>query len=384
MNSFFIAANMLKRVVSRKKGWIYYFLLPMLFISIAISVLGQQNGENLKVGVVNLDQGDFSTYLLNYLTALPNTKVQLMNSESELKEKVSHHTIHAGLVIPMDYTDHLIEDKSSKLQLLEFVKSGITHSLSVRIEAQTTLWTRSIEQIKALSSEKAIILEKMKQLEQEHTKLSQAPLVDNHLNPVSGLNTTIGILLMFMMILTNSTVAIISEDRRQRTLSRIFAAPVTNLEIMLGYLMGSLSVGTLQISVIVLFTRYGLGYNFGISIFHLLLILELFLMVCIGISSVVAYSSNNKNYKGGIESLILIPSCMIGGCFWPMELMPDTLQKLGNFVPQKWVIDAIMKLASGQILIDIRLNLGILALFAVVLITFGYGLLKPVENNIIQ
>jgi ABC-2 type transport system permease protein len=161
MNSFFIAVNMMKRVVARKKGWIYYVILPILFISIAISVLGQQNGENVTVGIVNQDRGDFSNYLLNHLNGLENTKVQLFHSEMELKEKVSHETIDAGLVIPADYTDNLTEDKSTKLQLLEVVRSGITHSLSVRIEAQTILWTRSIEQIKGISNEKSIILEKM-------------------------------------------------------------------------------------------------------------------------------------------------------------------------------------------------------------------------------
>jgi ABC-2 type transport system permease protein len=383
MNSFNIAANMIKRLVARKKGWINNFILPILFISLAISVLGQQNGENVKVGVVNLDHGDLSTYLLNSLSGHANIKLQLLNSKTELEEKVSHHSIAAGLVIPPYYTDKLIEGNSAKLQFFEVVQSNISHAVFARIEAETSLMTRSIEHIKALSNEKSIILEKMRQLDKEHLKLSQAPLVNNHLSPVSGLNTTIGLLLMFMMILTNSTVAIIAEDHVQRTISRLFTAPVSNLEIMLGYFMGSFVVGTFQISVVVLFTNYGLGYHFGLSFFHLMLILELFLMVCIGISSVIAYSNMNKNYKGGIESLILIPSCMLGGCFWPIELMPEALQKLGNFLPQKWVIDAVMKLASGHLFIDITLNLGILALYALVLLTFGYGILKPTENNII-
>jgi ABC-2 type transport system permease protein len=381
MNSFFIAANMMKRIVANKRGWINYIILPILFISIMISLLGQQNGQNVKVGIVNLDPGDFSTYLHNHIAGQPNTEVKLFESETELKQKVSQHIIDMGLVIPLDYTDNLIENKPTKLQLFELVQTELTHSLTVRIEAQTILWSRSIEQIKAFPHEKSVIVEKMKQLEQEQTKLSQAPIMDNHLNPISGLSSTIGILLMFIMILTNSTVAIIAEDHVQRTLSRLFTAPVRNLEIMLGYFMGSLGVGTFQISVIVLFTNYGLGYDFGLSFFHLMLILELFLVVCIGISSVIAYSNMNKNYKGGIESLILIPSCMIGGCFWPIEFMPDAMQKLANFLPQKWVIDAMLKLASGHLFIDIRLNLGILALFALLLITFGYGLLKPVENN---
>jgi ABC-2 type transport system permease protein len=60
--------------------------------------------------------------------------------------------------------------------------------------------------------------------------------------------------------------------------------------------------------------------------------------------------------------------------------MPDAMQKLANFVPQKWTIEAITNLASGDTLTDIRLHLAILLLFAVVLLAFGSVALRPGET----
>jgi ABC-2 type transport system permease protein len=73
---------------------------------------------------------------------------------------------------------------------------------------------------------------------------------------------------------------------------------------------------------------------------------------------------------------------MLGGCFWPVSIMPDWMQKLSNFVPQKWAIDAIERMATGQRLADIGMNLGVLTLLAVILIGIGSVILRPEEAEV--
>jgi ABC-2 type transport system permease protein len=73
---------------------------------------------------------------------------------------------------------------------------------------------------------------------------------------------------------------------------------------------------------------------------------------------------------------------MIGGCFWPIEIMPEFLQKAANFVPQKWTIDAIVRLASGESIMDVWMNIVILGLFALILLSFGSAILKPSESQV--
>jgi len=55
---------------------------------------------------------------------------------------------------------------------------------------------------------------------------------------------------------------------------------------------------------------------------------------------------------------------MISGCFWPMEIMPKSLQRIADFLPQKWTIGAIQKLQMGGSTDQIIINLLIIVAFA--------------------
>jgi ABC-2 type transport system permease protein len=358
MNSIFIAINIMKRTLAQKKGWLYYIILPIVFISMAIQILGQSNSEHVTLGVLNLDKGQYSTLLMTRLADDMNLKLIPMDSKAELQDQVLHNQVHAAFVIPENFTNNLLDGTTYKIQMFELNQSEVTHWLQLKIQAQASRLLQPVYKL----------------------PLGDGPILDKHLSSISGLNTAVGLLLMFMMNFTNSTISILSKDRRERIIMRVYAAPVRAIEIMLGHFLGSFLAGSLQISIVVLFTRYILGFNYGIELFQQMLLLELFLLISIGLSTALANSFYNNRYMSAIETMVIIPSCMIGGCFWSIGLMPDFMQKLANFTPQKWVIEAVTLLSEGQSLIDIRMLLGILALFATVLLTFGMVLLKPEDQ----
>ncbi|MCD9022437.1 ABC transporter permease [Cohnella sp. NL03-T5] len=47
-----------------------------------------------------------------------------------------------------------------------------------------------------------------------------------------------------------------------------------------------------------------------------------------------------------------------------MEIMPDSVRKISNFLPQHWLLDSVEKLQSGTTLGSLSLNLAILFSFA--------------------
>ena len=57
---------------------------------------------------------------------------------------------------------------------------------------------------------------------------------------------------------------------------------------------------------------------------------------------------------------------MLGGCFWPRDIMGSTLQNISNFVPSTWAMKASDKILSGSSLMGVSQELGVLMLFAVV------------------
>ncbi len=60
---------------------------------------------------------------------------------------------------------------------------------------------------------------------------------------------------------------------------------------------------------------------------------------------------------------------MLGGCMWPLEIVPPVMQTIGHFTPQAWAVDGWTELMSrGGNVFDIGRELVVLGAFAVVLI----------------
>jgi ABC-2 type transport system permease protein len=100
---------------------------------------------------------------------------------------------------------------------------------------------------------------------------------------------------------------------------------------------------------------------------YLFVILLLFGFVSIGIGLVITAFSSSSYIAGTLSTLIMTPTCMLGGCFWDITLMPEFMQKLGRFVPQWWAVNAIQNMQNGHGPADIVINLLILAGFAAAL-----------------
>jgi ABC-2 type transport system permease protein len=105
------------------------------------------------------------------------------------------------------------------------------------------------------------------------------------------------------------------------------------------------------------------------------------MMVSLGLASTVAGLIRNGQNAAMINSMIVTPTCMLGGCFWPLAIMPEFMQKIANFIPQKWAIEAVEIAATGGTLSDIALPLAILSLMAVILLAVGSAVLRPSERG---
>jgi ABC-2 type transport system permease protein len=48
---------------------------------------------------------------------------------------------------------------------------------------------------------------------------------------------------------------------------------------------------------------------------------------------------------------------MLGGCYWPIWMMPEFMQKAAMLVPQYWANEAISLLQQGKTLLDLPQHL---------------------------
>lgn len=384
MNSLHIAWLMIRRTLGHKRGFIAFLLLPCLVVTGAVALFGSEQASRAVIPYVNMDQGAAGSWMMKELSRMKEYSFKPMNSETEVKSDVVRQKGNMGLVIPADYTQSLLQGKLTEIKLVEMRVSESSYILRAAIEGvddglkQSAIAVRTFSSASSATPDAVSTEEKFKQLLQEvgrHTLSGEA--LSLQLYPKPGLNNVTGFTIMFMMGLLTSAVAVIMEDRKQRTMARIYTAPVRSYEIALGNFLGSLAIGIIQIVLVLGISRWVLHYDAGIPFGTHFLILGAFMLVSMGLASTVSGLIRETKNASMLNSLIIVPTCMIGGCFWPLSIMPEYMQKLANFVPQKWTIQAVETISAGGTMSDIALPLLILTAMAVILLAVGSAILRP-------
>jgi ABC-2 type transport system permease protein len=137
----------------------------------------------------------------------------------------------------------------------------------------------------------------------------------------------------------------------------------------------------IQVSLLVFVAFNLLNINIHMSSWILFVILMLFGLTAIGIGMVVISFSKSTAEAGNLSTLIITPTCMLGGCFWPNSIMPDTLTKIANFTPQKWVMDTIISIQSGSTIKEVYINILIIILFALVFFAIAAFKMKSSDKT---
>ena len=180
-----------------------------------------------------------------------------------------------------------------------------------------------------------------------------------------------------MMITTMLTIILLVNEKRNGTLERLLASPATETEIVIGNAMAFAFIGLCQ-SIVILIAAILI---FDISIVgNVFLALGVVVLLGIGHQGLgILLSAGAKNELQAIQfiPLVLFPSILLAGLFWPVESIPKFLQPLSYAVPLRYAIDAERSIMlRGWGLGDIWFEVAVLVGFAVLTIGGSVLLLK--------
>jgi len=360
-NMLLIIANIL-RVTFRKKGnIIVYLLLPLFSVFILLFVYGNGGSSSVKLGLTNNDKGALSAELKTSLQGLETYKISEV-SEDEINSKLLNMELDAAIVIPDGYSEGIYNRAPMDIDIISIKGQDTT----VWIQQFLNSYTDTLSKLSSASGGDRVMFDSMnKQYKEGELTLTAVKLEDK----LAGRNITfssMGFLIMFMMLGAGLINTIILKEKRDRTYHRICSAPVNSRQYIAANSITSLVIVTVQI-LIIQFAMKLLHIDTSIGDAVMFVILLMFGLVAIGLGLVVTSFSSSSYMAGTLNTLIMTPTCMLGGCFWPVEYMPDIMQKISYFMPQRWALNAIQKIQSDGTMSDITINLFILAGFAAAL-----------------
>lgn len=382
MSSFWIAWNMVRRALGNMKSVLTYLIIPVAVVSVIIILIGGKSAPD-PIGYVNLDEGPAGARLLSELARKEGRELQAEPDEATAKLAITDRELQFAIIVPADYSRSLLGDGGSGPIYYRLNLTEDSIILKMALESEHARLAASAEFVQAEGAAHLVDERFAALLKAQEIQTVNAVLTDESLYPREGLNNVIGFTLLFLMNLAGTCVSLILDDRREGTMVRIYTTPVRSAQIAVGNFLGCFVLGGLQISLLLLVTRGLMRYDYGVPLWLHAAILVAFMLVTIGLATALAGVVRNPESAPTLNTLIITPTCMLGGCFWPVAIMPDYLQIASNFMPQKWAIEALQRVADGGGLAEVTMPLLILLLMAFVLLAIGSVILKPGERSVI-
>jgi ABC-2 type transport system permease protein len=187
-------------------------------------------------------------------------------------------------------------------------------------------------------------------------------------------------LVLFVFVLTLGAAALVIQSRRERLYTRVLAAPVRPAHIIGGETLAYLGTALFASALIV-----GVGLLFGAKWgdpFAAAALVFVFALVGTGFGMAAGALFGTVEQAMSIGQVAGVGMAMLGGCMWPLEIVPPAMRTAGHFTPHGWAVDGWTELiAQDAGLADIAANLGVLAVFAAVSLGLAVGFLRRALTN---
>lgn len=158
-----------------------------------------------------------------------------------------------------------------------------------------------------------------------------------------------GTMVMFtlLVLLTSGAVMVVIE-RREGLLRRLVAAPIGRNEVILGKAGARLALGGVQIAFAMALGTIVFRVDWGPDLPMLFLVLFAYGALCATLALLLGNLSRTEGQAAAIGVIASNVLAALGGCWWPIEVTPEWMQRFSLFLPTGWAMDALHNLVSFE------------------------------------
>lgn len=369
-----LVQNTLRVTFKQKKNVIMYLFMPLIGIFIALAAYGGGEAPELRVGVVNHDESMITTDTIKFLEGLENVKITPIH-DSDIQDELTSGSLDSVITFENGFSESVLNGSPDNIQLTSIKGAEITGF----IKAYLYQYIDNIAAISQIANGDQQTFDTMyKNYQETDFKLTATSLADTSKNKAMTYQT-IGFLIMVMLMSAGNMSEIILSEKENRTYFRLLSTPINARTYILSNVIVNMIVMTIQILITLTIMTTVFRIDINIPFWEAAAVLFLFALIAVGISLIITAFSNSRSASGALKNVIIMPTVMISGCFWPVEVMPSSIQKIAEFLPQRWTLDTLTKLQEGSTLGSLQLNIMILAAFAAVF--FLIAIYKFSRNN---
>jgi ABC-2 type transport system permease protein len=363
-----VAATTLRRVVRDRTGLFFMVVLPVLVIVLVGSTMAAE--DSFVVGVIDEGRSPLAVELVEDLRATPALELRSFDDEEALRLAVRRSELSAGVVLPAG----LGEDPGAAAVGLLLQPANVT-GLAAEQTVRAVVADRSaVVTAAAFAADEAggtpgahlaaaaTAAEAVAPLTVETTVGGEARFL-----PLGFTYSSATMLVLFVFVNALAGGGMIIQNRELGLYERVLAAPVTPRAVIAGEATTYLLLALLQSTLIVGIGALLFGVEWGDPLAAGALV-AVWSAVGAAAGMLAGTLLRTVEQASSIGPMVGIALGMLGGCMWPLEIVPPVMQTIGHLVPHGWAVDSWIELLSRDGgLADIAPALGVLAAFALTL-----------------
>jgi ABC-2 type transport system permease protein len=373
-----MAGSALRRIARDRLALFFIVLLPVVIILIIGLTFGDAASNRLPVGVVDEGAGPLGSELRTELAASPALDARAFPDADALRKAVRRGVVAAGVVLPAGYDQALRAGGQAEVTFVVDqtrpapapVRSAVAavvarqaaevKAAGFAAETGGVPFDTALAQARALAGDQAAVRVEATTVGGREDAL---PTGFNYTAPAN--------LVLFVFITSLAGAAGLIEARRLGVTRRLVATPTGTGTILFGEALSRFAVAILQGLII-----FGVGWLvFGVDWGDppaALLLVTVFALVGTGVGMLLGAVLRNAEQATSIGPPVGIALGMLGGCMWPLAIVPEPMRVVGHLFPQAWAMDAFIALiAKDAGLAGITRQLAVLAAFAAALLVLA-------------
>jgi ABC-2 type transport system permease protein len=373
-----IVRNELRRLSQERMLLVFGLGLPVVIIILIGSTFGS---AGLHIGIIDQDGTARSAAIVARLEQRDGIDVTHHDQTKVLRRDVRATAIDIGVIVPKGYAADLarghahvevVADASSKglASALAAVQSAVDqegiHEGAVRIVADGSPGLGDAGARGQVTATASTL---------HPVEVREVSTHENAGDIGTFSYTAPSNLVLFVFINTFAVSTALAIERQEGRIRRILATPNKASAVVAGIGVSRFAFAVAQSVLIVGVGRLLFGVRWGDPVGAALVVL-LFAALSAAVGLIFGAVVQNADQANSIGIPLGVAMGMLGGCMWPLGIVPKAMRVVGHVVPQAWAMDAWQKLIfDGTGVGGIAVELAVLGGATVVLSFFAVRLL---------
>jgi ABC-type Na+ efflux pump permease subunit len=341
----YIALKDLRYMLGRKETLIWTFVMPILFFYFIGTVTGGFGSSTTrKDNIALLATADESGFLTDQLTRRLEDEDYAVHV---LDDPVEFERYRRRLVLPDGFTEKVLAGEQVEIRM-------VGHSESLTGDYDRIRVSKAVYSVLAdllVTGEDGVepSPEAFQELnDRPRTLVLDVTLAGKRKVIPSGFSQAIpGNMVMFTMLvlLTSGTVLLVLE-RKEGLLRRIASAPISRSSVVLGKWAARLVLALVQIGFALAVGTFLFKMEWGEHFPAVCGLLAAWAAFNATLSILMGSLARSQSQASGLGVVMSMALGALGGCWWPIEVVPEWMQKLALYLPSGWAMDGMHKLVS--------------------------------------